>query len=48
LALIYQDDCSFLELAYSRSETFDRRLGPSEGFRIRVGLTTLGVIGGGD
>jgi LPS-assembly protein len=47
-ALVYADDCSFLELAYTRSETFDRRLGPSEGFRIRVGLTTLGVIGGGD
>jgi LPS-assembly protein len=48
VAVIYQDDCSFLELAYTRSETFDRRLGPSEGVRIRVGLTTLGVIGGGD
>jgi LPS-assembly protein len=48
LAVIYEDDCSFLEFAYTRSETFDRRLGPSEGFRIRVGLTTLGVIGGGN
>ncbi len=48
VAVVYEDDCSFLELAYTRSETFDRRLGPSEGIRIRVGLTTLGVIGGGD
>jgi LPS-assembly protein len=46
LRAIYRDDCTFLELAYTRSETFDRRLGPNEGFRIRVGLTSLGVFGG--
>ena len=45
---IYRDDCTFLELSYSRSETFDRTLGPNEGFQIRVGLTSLGVFGGGD
>ncbi|MGE0046694.1 MAG: LPS-assembly protein LptD, partial [Hyphomonadaceae bacterium] len=45
---IYRDDCSFLELSYSRSETFDRTLGPNEGFQIRIGLTSLGVFGGGD
>jgi LPS-assembly protein len=48
LRAIYTDDCTFLELAYTRSETVDRRLGPNEGFQIRVGLRTLGVIGGGD
>ncbi|MGE0827925.1 MAG: LPS assembly protein LptD, partial [Hyphomonadaceae bacterium] len=48
LRAIYRDDCTFLELSYSRSETFDRTLGPNEGFQIRVGLTSLGVFGGGD
>ncbi len=47
LRAIYEDDCTFLELAYTRSETIDRQLGPNEGFQIRVGLRTLGVIGGG-
>jgi LPS-assembly protein len=45
---IYRDDCTFLELSYTRSETFDRRLGPNEGFQIRLGLNSLGVFGGGD
>jgi len=48
LRAIYRDDCTFLELSYSRSETRDRGLGPNEGFQIRVGLTSLGVFGGGD
>lgn len=48
LRAIYRDDCTFLELRYSRSETIDRGLGPSEGFQIRVGLTSLGVFGGGE
>jgi LPS-assembly protein len=43
--LIYQDDCSFFELVYTRNETFDRVLGPTEGFQIRIGLSTLGGIG---
>lgn len=47
LRAIYEDDCTFLELAYTRSETVDRRLGPDEGFQIRIGLRTLGVLGGG-
>jgi LPS-assembly protein len=45
---IYRDDCTYLELSYTRSETFDRRLGPNEGFQIRLGLSSLGVFGGGD
>lgn len=48
LRAIYRDDCTFLELSYTRSETRDRGLGPNEGFQIRVGLTSLGVFGGGD
>ncbi len=43
---IYEDDCTFLELAYVRSETRDRLLGPNEGFQIRIGLRTLGMLGG--
>lgn len=46
LRAIYEDDCTFLELAYTRSESVDRQLGPNEGFQIRVGLRTLGAIGG--
>ncbi len=46
--LIYRDDCTFIDLAYVRSETFDRVLGPNEGFQIRIGLNSLGVFGGGD
>ncbi len=47
LRAIFEDDCTYLELAYTRSETQDRTLGPNEGFQIRVGLRTLGMIGGG-
>lgn len=48
LHVVYRDDCTFLDLAYVRSETFDRVLGPNEGFQIRIGLNSLGVFGGGD
>jgi LPS-assembly protein len=44
--ITYRDDCTFVEFAYTRDETFDRALGPREGFEIRIGLSTLGVIGG--
>ncbi len=46
LRAIFEDDCTYLELAYTRTETQDRTLGPNEGFQIRVGLRTLGAIGG--
>ena len=46
--LTYRDDCMFLEFVYSRTETQDRSLGPSEGFQIRFGLSTLGVFGGSE
>jgi LPS-assembly protein len=43
---VYEDDCTFLEIAYTRTETFDRRLGPDEGIRVRIGLRSLGLSGG--
>ncbi|MBL8560218.1 MAG: LPS-assembly protein LptD [Hyphomonadaceae bacterium] len=46
--LMYRDDCTFLDFGYVRSETTDRVLGPNEGFQIRIGLTSLGMFGGGD
>jgi LPS-assembly protein len=45
---IYEDDCTFLEIAYTRSETLDRRLDSDEGLQIRFGLRSIGVLGGGD
>ncbi|MBU6371638.1 MAG: LPS assembly protein LptD [Alphaproteobacteria bacterium] len=45
-ALTYQDNCTFFEVGYRRQDTQDRRLGPNDGFEIRVGLTTLGMFGG--
>ena len=43
---IYEDDCTFFEIAYTRSETQNRTLGPSEGIQFRFGLKSLGVVGG--
>ena len=45
ISAIYEDDCTFLEIAYSRSETRTGTLGPSEGIQIRVGFTSLGAFG---
>jgi lipopolysaccharide assembly outer membrane protein LptD (OstA) len=42
LRATYRDECTFLELSYRRTETFDRNLGPDEGFGIRLGLMSLG------
>jgi LPS-assembly protein len=46
-ALTYQDNCTFFELGYRRSDTRDRRLGPNDGFEVRIGLSTLGMVGTG-
>jgi LPS-assembly protein len=46
ISAIYEDDCTFLEIAYTRSETRAGTIGPSEGVQIRVGLRSLGVLGG--
>jgi LPS-assembly protein len=43
---IYEDDCTFLEIAYTRSETSRGTIGPNEGLQIRIGLRSLGVFGG--
>ena len=43
---IYEDDCTFLEIAYTRSETRRGTIGPDEGIQIRIGLRSLGVFGG--
>ena len=43
---IYEDDCTFLEISYTRSETQRGTIGPDEGLQIRVGLRSLGVFGG--
>ncbi len=43
---IYEDDCTFLEIAYTRSETQRGTIGPDEGLQIRIGLRSLGVFGG--
>lgn len=43
---IYEDDCTYLEIAYTRSETQAGTIGPNEGLQIRVGLRSLGVFGG--
>lgn len=43
---IYEDDCTFLEISYTRRETQLGALGPDEGLQIRIGLRSLGVFGG--
>jgi LPS-assembly protein len=43
---IYEDDCTFLEIAYTRNETQRGNIGPDEGIQIRIGLRSLGVFGG--
>jgi LPS-assembly protein len=43
---IYEDDCTFLEIAYTRTETQRGTIGPDEGLQIRIGLRSLGVLGG--
>jgi len=43
---IYEDDCTFLEISYTRTETERGTIGPDEGLQIRIGLRSLGVFGG--
>ncbi|MEZ5947424.1 MAG: hypothetical protein R3C04_11360 [Hyphomonas sp.] len=45
IGIAYEDECSRLELVYSRSEIRDRTLGPSENIQIRFSLKTLGDFG---
>lgn len=43
---IYEDDCTFLEISYTRRETQLGLIGPDEGLQIRIGLRSLGMFGG--
>ncbi len=43
--LTFTDDCTFVQLIYTRDETRDRILGPSDSVRIRFGFSTLGSFG---
>ncbi|HEX8900133.1 LPS-assembly protein LptD [Vitreimonas sp.] len=43
---IYEDDCTFFEISYTRTETQRGTIGPDEGLQIRIGLRSLGVFGG--
>lgn len=43
--LRYSDDCTFLEFSYDRDQIFDRTLGPATTFSVRIGLSTLGILG---
>ena len=45
--IVYRDDCTRLEVVYKHSETFNRALGPTESFVIRLTLATLGNSGYG-
>lgn len=44
----YSDDCSRFEIAYERSDSADRTLGPSESIKFRFSLLTLGDFGSQD
>lgn len=48
LGIAYEDDCSRFEIAYERSESIDRRLGPNDSLRFRFSLKTLGEFGSRD
>lgn len=43
---IYEDDCTFFEISYSRRETIRGALGPDESIQFRIGLRSLGLFGG--
>lgn len=48
LGIAYQDECSFFQIAYERSGSRDRTLGPSESIRFQFVLTGLGGLSDGD
>lgn len=45
--IVYRDDCTRIEVVYKHGETFNRTLGPSESFVVRLTLATLGNTGYG-
>lgn len=48
LGISYTDECSFFQLAYERSGSRDRTLGPSESIRFLFVLTGLGGVSDAD
>ncbi len=48
LGVKYQDECSFFLIAYERSGSRDRTLGPSESIRFTFALTGLGGVSDAD
>lgn len=48
IGIAYEDDCSRLELVFSRQELTDRTLGPSENIQVRFSLKSLGQFGSSD
>ncbi|MDP3493017.1 MAG: LPS assembly protein LptD [Hyphomonadaceae bacterium] len=48
LGIAYRDECSFFQLAYERSGSRDRTLGPSESIRFQFVLTGLGGVSDAD
>ena len=43
--IVYRDVCTTIGLYYSRDETQNRQIGPSEGFVLQLTLATLGSVG---
>ncbi|HPI47747.1 MAG TPA: LPS assembly protein LptD [Hyphomonadaceae bacterium] len=48
LGIAYRDECSFFQIAYERSGSRDRTLGPSESIRFQFVLTGLGGVSDSD
>lgn len=46
--IAYEDDCSRFEIAFQRSESVDRTIGPNDSIRFRFALKTLGEFGSRD
>ena len=46
LALTYQDDCTLIELTYTKENVANDAIRDSSGFGIRIALLTIGDSGG--
>ncbi|MEO1476093.1 MAG: LPS assembly protein LptD [Pseudomonadota bacterium] len=46
IGVIYSDNCSQFEIAYVRTESFDRTIGPNDSVFFRFTLKSLGEFGG--
>ncbi len=45
LGIAYEDECARFELVYTRSETVDRTIGPSNNIQFRFSLKSIGQFG---